>query len=236
MASLLLSKIQAHLLSILSLSSLSSQTVQYCNICTNQLFVCSLKISEMRKPYAVLSQKSNSGRHTAKKNLNHFLINGPFLPSHRNLTSFCRFFIKCFCHMQLLFSGLGMNCLEWQSHKNQLTCVFNAMVIGKIKAHIQTLSLKNISWWNFPREGKKLKILQQMIQMMSLLKFTSEMFLKPMTQRTKTSTSAVMEKKINCRKPILNIWNWNGLIFFSCSGWNCTLIENHFKISDTERT
>lgn len=133
----------------------------------------------MRELYAVLSQKSSSVRHT-QKDLNHFLINRLFLPSHRNLTSFCRFCRKCFCHMQLLLPGLGMNYLEWKPHKNQLTFVFNVTVIaitGKInpKAHIQMLSPKNISCRNFTREGKNLKILQQM---KSLLRFTSEMFPK----------------------------------------------------------
>lgn len=136
----------------------------------------------MREPYAVLSQKSNSGRHThkKKKKKSKSFPHKWAISSHRNLSSFCRFFRKCFCHMQLLLPGLGMNYLEWQPHKNQLTFVFNATVIaimGKIspEAHIQTLSPKNISCRNFPREGKKLKILQQM---MSLLRFTSEMFPK----------------------------------------------------------
>lgn len=167
------------------LSSLSSQKVQHYSICTSQLFVfkCSLKTPENawneRTIGSVITKEQLWQTHQ-KKNLNHFLINGPFLPSHRNLTSFCRFFRKCFCHMQLLLPGLGMNYLEGQPHKNQLIFVFNATVIaimGKIspEAHIQMLSPKNISCRNFPREGKKLKILQQM---MSLLRFTSEVFPK----------------------------------------------------------
>lgn len=70
--------------------------------------------------------------------------------------------------MQLLLPGAGMNYLEWEPHKNQLTFVFNATVIditGKInpEAHIQMSSPKNISCRNFPREGKDLKILQQVM-------------------------------------------------------------------------
>lgn len=167
------------------LSSLSSQKVQHYSICTSQLLVfkCSLKIPENAWNERTIRQcyhRRATLADTPKKNLNHFLINGPFLPSHRNLTSFCRFFRQCFCHMQLLLPGLGMNYLEWQPHKNQLTFVFNATgiaIMGKIspEAHIQMLSPKNISCRNFPREGKKLKILQQM---MSLSRFTSEMFPK----------------------------------------------------------
>lgn len=117
----------------------------------------------MREPYAVLSQKSNSGRHTKKKNLNHFLINGLFLPSHRNLT-----FpgsvenVSAICNS--LLPGPGKKYLQWQSHMNQLTFVFNATVIaitGKInpEARIQMLSPKNMSCRNFPTEGKNSKIL-----------------------------------------------------------------------------
>lgn len=163
MDSLLLSNIQAHF-PIVPLSSLSSQKVQHYSICTSQLLVfkCSLKTPENswneRTICSVITKEQLWQTHQ-KKNLNHFLINEPCLPSHRNLTSFCRFFRQCFCHMQLLLPGLGMNYLEWQPHKNQLTFVFNATVIaimGKIspEAHIQMLSPKNISCRNFPREGK----------------------------------------------------------------------------------
>lgn len=142
----------------------------------------------------------------------------------------------CLCHMQLSISGPENNYAECQPHMNQTTFVFNATVIaitGKNnpEAHIQMLSSNNISCRNFSREGKKLKILWEMIP---LLRFIFEMFPKRHDTRdynTYICCNLNIYVYIYCRKK--HMWNWNVLVFFLCHRWNCTLIESHFQITVT---
>lgn len=62
-----------------------------------------LKISETKKRtiFIIITQEQFWPKRKKFSLINHFLINRPFLPTHRNLTSFCWFCRECLCHVQL---------------------------------------------------------------------------------------------------------------------------------------
>lgn len=125
-----------------------------------------LKVSETKKRtiFIIITQEQFWPKRKKFSLINHFLVNRPFLPTHRNLTSFCWFCRECLCHVQLSVirarKGLSGRATPYEPNH---TFVFNATVItitGKTnpEAHIQTLSSNNMSCRSFSREGKKLKI------------------------------------------------------------------------------